>query len=173
MCVKLSDERSIPSVIAQMTLEEKALLVTGNSTFTTYPIKRLGIPSVSLLDGATGVNLFQLYQDTTYRLVDDPEAGFGGEVSPAVHADIRDPLLEPEKMQPKAQRIFALLLRQMEKRLPEGKLPGCFPPGMLLGATWDPETVYRCGSAVAKEMDAYAIDVVLGPNINIHRDPRI
>ena len=52
MCVKLSDERSIPSVIAQMTLEEKALLVTGNSTFTTYPIKRLGIPSVSLLDGA-------------------------------------------------------------------------------------------------------------------------
>lgn len=28
MCVKLSDERSIPSVIAQMTLEEKALLVT-------------------------------------------------------------------------------------------------------------------------------------------------
>lgn len=172
MCVKLSDERSIPSVIAQMTLEEKALLVTGNSTFTTYPIKRLGIPSVSLLDGATGVNLFQLYQDTTYRLVDDPEAGFGGEVSPAVHADIRDHLLEPEKMQPKAQRIFALLLRQMEKRLPEGKLPGCFPPGMLLGATWDPETVYRCGSAVAKEMDAYAIDVVLGPNINIHRDPR-
>ena len=72
MCVKLSDERSIPSVIAQMTLEEKALLVTGNSTFTTYPIKRLGIPSVSLLDGATGVNLFQLYQDPTYRLVDDP-----------------------------------------------------------------------------------------------------
>ena len=60
----------------------------------------------------------------------------------------------------------------MKAIMPYEQQPGCFPPGMLLGATWDPKTVYDCGSAVGREMDAYKVDMVLGsPNVNIHRDP--
>lgn len=44
---------------------------------------------------------------------------------------------------------------------------------MLLGATWEPECIYRVGEAVAREAMAYGIDVLLGtPNTNIHRDPK-
>lgn len=172
MYQKLTNIESIPDIVKQMTLEEKALLVTGNAPFSTTPIPRLGIPAVTLVDGATGANLFQLYKDIMYVCADDPEADFGGQTSPAIMREISNHLLEPEKMSGEAKRVFAAVVKQMEKRIPEFKLPGAFPSGMLLGATWDPETVWQCGSAVGKEMDAHHIDVVLGPNVNIHRDPR-
>ena len=61
----------------------------------------------------------------------------------------------------------------MEAIRPNGEEPNCFPPGMLLGATWEPETVYQVGKAVAREASAYGVDILLGtPNTNIHRDPR-
>ena len=63
MTVKLKDRASISAVIAEMTLEEKALFVTGDSAFTTFGIERLGIPSARVLDGGTGVNFYQYYTD--------------------------------------------------------------------------------------------------------------
>ncbi|HEY3345039.1 MAG TPA: glycoside hydrolase family 3 C-terminal domain-containing protein [Anaerolineaceae bacterium] len=45
----------IDSLIAQMTLEEKAALCTGASTWTTTPVDRLGIPEMVMSDGPHGV----------------------------------------------------------------------------------------------------------------------
>jgi beta-glucosidase len=45
----------IPSLIAQMTLEEKAALCTGASAWTTTPIERLGVPEMLVSDGPHGV----------------------------------------------------------------------------------------------------------------------
>ncbi len=46
---------NIDSIIAQMTLEEKAALCTGASAWTTTPIERLGIPGMFVSDGPHGV----------------------------------------------------------------------------------------------------------------------
>ncbi|MBU1661959.1 MAG: glycoside hydrolase family 3 C-terminal domain-containing protein [Chloroflexi bacterium] len=46
---------NIKSIIAQMTLEEKAALCTGASAWTTTPIERLGVPEMTVSDGPHGV----------------------------------------------------------------------------------------------------------------------
>ena len=46
---------NIKSIIAQMTLEEKAALCTGATAWTTTPIERLGVPEMIVSDGPHGV----------------------------------------------------------------------------------------------------------------------
>ncbi len=45
----------IDELISKMTLEEKAALCTGATTWTTTPIERLGIPELTMSDGPHGV----------------------------------------------------------------------------------------------------------------------
>jgi len=47
--------QDLQSLIAQMTLEEKAALCTGASSWTTTPVERLGIPEMIVSDGPHGV----------------------------------------------------------------------------------------------------------------------
>ncbi|MGO4110832.1 beta-glucosidase [Paenibacillus sp. YAF4_2] len=51
----MSQLRDIKSLIAQMTLEEKASMCSGADTWHTRGIKRLGIPSVMVTDGPHGL----------------------------------------------------------------------------------------------------------------------
>ncbi len=46
-----------------------------------------------------------------------------------------------------------------------------FPVGVCLAATFDPELLEELGAAIAVEARDKAVDVVLGPTINIHRTP--
>jgi beta-glucosidase len=48
----------------------------------------------------------------------------------------------------------------------------CFPPAVGLAQTWDPTLARRVGAAIGVEARALGVDVVLGPGINIKRDPR-
>ncbi len=48
-------KKDIKSIIAQMTLEEKAALCTGASPWTTTPVERLGVPEMIVSDGPHGV----------------------------------------------------------------------------------------------------------------------
>ena len=47
--------KDIQSIVAQMTLEEKAALSIGASSWTTTPIERLGVPELIMSDGPHGV----------------------------------------------------------------------------------------------------------------------
>ena len=49
--------------IAQLTLEEKAALTVGRDAWTTVPVERLGIPSVWLSDGPTGLRKLRSSED--------------------------------------------------------------------------------------------------------------
>ncbi|WP_284984463.1 glycoside hydrolase family 3 C-terminal domain-containing protein [Arthrobacter sp. efr-133-TYG-118] len=54
-----------------------------------------------------------------------------------------------------------------------GSLPStCFPPAVALSQTWDPQSVYRIGEALGNESQALDVQVLLGPGVNIKRDPR-
>lgn len=48
----------------------------------------------------------------------------------------------------------------------------CFPPAVGLSQTWDPELVERVGQALGEESRALGVHVLLGPGVNIKRDPR-
>ncbi|MGJ1598604.1 beta-glucosidase [Clavibacter sepedonicus] len=47
----------------------------------------------------------------------------------------------------------------------------CFPPGVAVGSSWDPELAARLGHAIGREARAQGVDIVLGPGINIKRSP--
>ena len=51
--------KDIASIVQQMTLAEKAALVTGASPWTTTPVERLGVPELFVADGPHGVRRVQ------------------------------------------------------------------------------------------------------------------
>jgi beta-glucosidase len=134
----------VSKVITAMTLEEKASLVVGmgmrmnfstnempggtvvgqtqdlvaGAAGTTYPIPRLGIPSMVVADGPAGLR-----------------------ISPTRSGD--------------NATYYAT----------------AFPVGTLLASTWDVELVNSVGKAMGNEVLEYGVDIILGPGLNIHRNP--
>ena len=48
----------------------------------------------------------------------------------------------------------------------------CFPTAVTSGASWDTELLKAEGQAIGEEGLSLGVDVVLGPGVNIKRDPR-
>lgn len=179
---KLINEASIPQLLSEMTMQEKVDLLTGGSAFSSLEMPRYGIPSILYMDGATGVNMLQYICELISSAA--VKNGKQAEETSVSTNESGSSLMEiigyatgsmeiPEDM-PEAMKAGLYKIRETLAAIrPDGEEPGCFPPGMLLGATWEPETVYRVAEAVAREAESYGIDVLLGtPNTNIQRDPK-
>ncbi len=110
----------IEKLMTELTVEEKAALVSGTDFLYTNPIPRLGIPSLCMSDGPHGLRK-QL------------EGGDNG-VSRS----------EPAT---------------------------AFPTAAALASGWDPENVRRMGAAIASECRHYGVHVLLGPGVNLKRNP--
>ena len=52
-----------------------------------------------------------------------------------------------------------------------GPSSACFPVGVALAATWNPELVRQVGQALAEEVKAKGAHILLAPTVNIHRSP--
>ena len=165
-----------------MTVEEKALLITGKSKATSNAFEKFGIPAIVSLDGISGINLNQYYMEayTQNQLAENPgieariregsEGMFQINEGLAAVTEVTEKGHRAANLSPEAKKIVEYTDKNM---LTNGKLPSSFPVGMALGASWDRGLVYRIGEAVGKEAAAYHIDIVLGsPNVNIQRDPR-
>ncbi len=142
-------KNSIKDVIAAMTLEEKAYLVTGTGMELQGPgtdaaESRLpGAPvageTSKLVPGAAG---------TTYEIA---RLGIPAMVMADGPAGLR---ISPVRKNDKATYYCT-----------------AFPVSTLLASTWDPDLAYKVGQAMGNEVLEYGADVLLGPAMNIHRNP--
>ena len=158
----------IDLILKKLPVEEKAALLCGRSLFSVGGIEYgdIAIPVLNIQDGGTGINFEQLFQN-----IEDVDAeGFTVEECFRVTKLFyrTGELTEHEK----------ILRERLSRKLSEikghiGSAPGCYPPGILLGATWNPGTVYGTALALGMEARVYKVGVLLGtPNCNLLRDPR-
>ncbi|MBM7661824.1 beta-glucosidase [Bacillus mesophilus] len=108
-------------LIKQMTLEEKASLMSGQNFWNTKAIERHGIPSIMLTDGPHGLR----------------------------------------KQGGKADHLG------LNKSLPAT----CYPTAATLANSWDKSLVYNVGQDIGKEARSEKVSVLLGPGLNIKRNP--
>ena len=131
----------VKEVIAAMTLEEKANLVVGNGFYipgmsapglsgnvkeeqkkvpgvagTTCAIPRLGISSLVMSDGPSGIDVYDSGQKRVYYAT-------------------------------------------------------WWPSPALTACSWDTAVARKIGMAFGREVKEYGIDIILGPGLNIHRNP--
>ncbi len=151
----------------ELTSDEQILMVNGQSFFGMGELPQKEVPRIQMLDGGTGLNFEQLFGD----LMD--KAGHA-QKGTSVFRRVLENFYQPDSLDTRDElELYNWLRDQLRLLIPEMTAPGCYPPGMMLGATWDPETVYQVGQALGHEARAYGIHVLLGtPNINLHRDLR-
>lgn len=169
MATKLKDVASIEAILAEMTVEEKAACITGAGAFSTRAMEKYGIPSLLMIDGGTGFNTSQMCWELVFNDYAKQCREAGMPIDPEDYQGrmgaLEEVLCRPELLQKRMQ--------YMKKVVAEPKPYGCYPPGMSLAATWNPEAVSQVGHALGEEANVLGVDVLLGsPNVNIHRDPR-
>ncbi len=151
-----------------LTLEEKIALVKGVSFFHMAGIPDKGINGVFCLDGGTGINFEQLFGDFCC-ISEEMHHYFGSKTLQNVIANY----YEPENLNEEELNLRKWITKQLEKKCKQKVFsPGCFPAGILMGSTWNPDRVYDVAVALGKEAAAYDVDLLLGtPYVNIARDP--
>ena len=153
--VKLTNEVSIPAVIAEMTVEEKVHAICSPGPVE-YIVERLGIPAYTRADGHNGINMLQIMgrlPPSAGETESSPAAmglGFALYAQLGGHglAHLLTGQLDPDAiagLTPEQKAGVKALARRLTAWLPEGSLPTCFPPGIVMGATWNPELVGECG----------------------------
>lgn len=124
--------------------------------------------NLQLLDGGTGINYEQLFTDRYGE--EAAREGFSAveldNVCRSYH--FRDRLSDREK-----ELRDYIMEREKERMGGIFVIPGCYPPGILLGSTWNRDVVYEVGRALGMEARVHRIHCLLGtPNVNLLRDPR-
>jgi beta-glucosidase len=153
-------DKNIKEIISRMTLEQKAHLVVGTGMFFDMPdsVKAKMPPGFG---GPADPN-DQVYSGKVDQLRKylPGAAGFSFEFP---ELGITSQVLTDG---PAGLRIQA-------KRKGEEKSYYCtaFPIATVLASTWDTELVNRVGKAMGNEVKEYGSDILLGPALNIQRDP--
>ena len=110
----------IESVLRQMTVEEKAALVSGTDFMYTNPIPRLGIPSLCMSDGPHGLR---------------KQIGSG------------------------------------DNGISQSEPATAFPTAAATACGWNSDNLRRMGEAIGRECRHYGVHTLLGPGVNIKRNP--
>ena len=146
---------SVKRVLAAMTLEEKAALVVGDGMWFQMPTDEKGepikIPADSPFKMPVVGDTHKLVLGSAGTTYEVPRLGINSSVVADGPAGLRISPTRPKD--PKTYYCTA------------------FPVATLLASTWDTELVKQVGRAMGNEVLEYGADVLLGPGMNIHRNP--
>ena len=152
-----------------MTVADKARLLCGTSPFSIGGFDSASgpIPELNMQDGGTGINFEHLFG---HCLIDE-SISRNYNLEEGMHV-VRH-FYETEKLTEHERKLRDELNDRLIKyRGGIDCAPGCYPPGILLAATWNPKTVFETGKALGTEAASYHVGVLLGtPNCNILREP--
>jgi len=173
MRAKLTNRESIPVVIADLTLDEKLNLVGAYKACHTLAISDMDITALCLMDGVTGINGVQVVLD----YITAPDIKLSPEVAQKMAFGLQEfvdlnraDLAAAEKEHP-GDETYLGLIRHVAQFRPNGKQYISFPSGVNIGASFHPEMVVKLGQAVGWELRDSGVDICLGPNVDIARDP--
>lgn len=157
---------SVKQVIAAMTLEEKAKLATGmgfKMPGTPVPAKKLNADKPRT--DSVSKEGFQLPAiDPADAAVPEKVPGSAGRT----HAIPRLGILSITVSDgPAGVRIDPIRNGDSSRAY----YATAFPVGTLLASSWDTALVNKVGVAFGAEIRDYGVDVILGPGMNIHRNP--
>ena len=152
-----------------MTVADKARLLCGTSPFSIGGFESAAgsVPELNMQDGGTGINFEHLFG----HCIIDEELTQKYSQEEGMHV-IRN-FYDTDKLTAHEKELREELNSRLVKyRDGIGTAPGCYPPGILLAATWNPDVVYETGRALGMEASVYHVGVLLGtPNCNILREP--
>ena len=113
----------IDKLLEELTIEEKASLLSGHKSWYTNQISRLNIPKICMTDGPHGLR----------KKREDGKAVLNG--------------------------------------LGDSEISTCFPPAVTSAASWNEDLLFKMGEVMGKECNHYNVHVILGPAMNIKRNP--
>lgn len=148
---------SVKEVIAAMTLEEKARLVVGTGMSFEIPdsiLKKMpgGKNPFDNNSGATAVG-------SSKNIVN----GCAGTTGGVERLGIPQTVV--------ADGPAGLRISPTRKNDTKTYYCTAFPVGTSLASTWNKELVYKLGQAYGNEVLEYGVDILLGPGMNIQRNP--
>jgi len=154
----------VPAIVAAMTLEEKALLVCGTG-MVLPPSFFEGLPEGenpfgSLFESKKGENP---EYDAMVERVRKYVPGAAGRTAEIPRLGITTMVV--------ADGPAGLRINPEREGETDSYFCTAFPIATLMASTWDTELVKKVGSAMGNEVLEYGVDAILGPGMNLHRNP--
>lgn len=162
---------TVEQVIGEMTLEEKVKLTTGGLPYGTAAVERFKIPGALCNDSMSGINFRQLFADYCAMETGEGILECLRRCEKILEQLRRDHRIHAEELNDYETVAYEAIKKHLDGDLNRIYEVTSFPAGILLGATWNPEVVHRCAEALTREFDAFGVDVLMTPNVNIQRDP--
>jgi beta-glucosidase len=136
-----SQSTKAKALVKKMTQEEKVNLVVG-----------MGMNIPGKMEMGTGIGQ-----------ISDKVAGAAGETYAISRLGLPNTIV--------ADGPAGLRIEPKRKNDPNTYYATAWPIASLLASTWDTELVQQVGKAMGNEVKEYGVDVLLGPGMNIHRNP--